>query len=73
LFGEYMKKVWASTDEYVTTLTPADLDRMVTLRFVGEMPVARVLALVGITHGFTHFGQIELARTLVGAKAVSSA
>jgi hypothetical protein len=72
LFGEYMKKVWASTDEYVKTLTPADLDRMVALRFVGEMPVARVLALVGITHGFTHFGQIELARTLVGATGVSA-
>jgi hypothetical protein len=24
-----------------------------------------------VTHGFTHFGEIELARTLVGAKPVS--
>jgi hypothetical protein len=71
LFAAYMKQVWASAEEYVKTLTPAELDRMVTLKFVGEMPVARVLATVGITHGFTHFGEIELARTLIGAKTVS--
>ncbi|PYN20232.1 MAG: hypothetical protein DMD76_24575 [Candidatus Rokuibacteriota bacterium] len=69
LFAGYMKKVWASTEEYVQTLSPAELDRKVALKFVGEMPVARVFAMVGITHGFTHFGEIELARTLVGAKS----
>jgi hypothetical protein len=71
LFAGYMKKVWASTDEYVKRLTPADLDRKIALKFVGEMTLARVLAMVGITHGFTHFGEIELARTLVGAPTVS--
>ena len=71
LFAEYMKKTWASTEEYVKAVTPAELDRMVTLKFVGEMSVARVLAFVGVTHGFTHFGEIELARTLVGAGPVS--
>jgi hypothetical protein len=71
LFAGYMKKVWASTEEYVKGLSPAELDRKVALKFVGEMPVARVLAMVGITHGFTHFGEIELARTLVGAKPPS--
>jgi len=67
LFADYMKKAWASTEAYVQTLSEAELDRKVALKFVGEMPVARVLAFVGITHGFTHFGEIELARTLVGA------
>src|SRR5882762_3658240 len=27
LFAGYMKKVWASTEEYVTGLSPAELDR----------------------------------------------
>ncbi|HEV8586912.1 MAG TPA: DinB family protein [Methylomirabilota bacterium] len=72
-FAGYMKKVWASTEEYAQTLSPADLDRKVALKFVGEMTVARVFAMVGITHGFTHFGEIELARTLVGAPTVSGA
>jgi hypothetical protein len=71
LFAEYMRKVWASTEEYVKAVSPAELDRLVTLRFVGEMPVARVLGMVGVTHGFTHFGEIELARTLVGAGPIS--
>jgi len=67
LFVDYMKNVWASTEAYVPSLSAADLDRKIALKFVGEMPVARVLALVGITHGFTHLGEIELTRTLVGA------
>jgi len=70
LFVDYMKKVWASTEAYVPSLTASDLDRKIALKFVGEMPLARVLALVGVTHGFTHFGEIELARTLVGASPV---
>src|SRR5207253_9982041 len=53
LFVGYMTKVWARTEEYVKALSAADLDRKVALKFVGEMPVARALALVGITHGFT--------------------
>jgi hypothetical protein len=71
LFAGYMKKVWASTEDYLKRLTPAESERMVSLKWVGDMPVARVLAFVGVTHGFTHFGQIELARTLVGATPVS--
>ena len=71
LFTGYMKQVWASTDEYLTTLKDADLDRTISMKFVGDMPLGRVLAFVGVTHGFTHFGEIDLARTLVGAKAVT--
>ena len=71
LFGAYMKAVWASTEAYVQALTPAELDRKIALKFVGEMPLVRVLASVGVTHGFTHLGEIELARTLVGAGPVT--
>jgi hypothetical protein len=67
LFTEYMKKTWASTDEYLKTLAPAELDRVVSMKFVGDMPLGRVLAQVGVTHGYTHVGEVELARTLVGA------
>jgi len=70
LFADYMKKVWASTDEYLPRLTAADLERIVPMKFVGDMPLVRVLAFVGVTHGFTHFGEVELARTLVGAGPV---
>lgn len=73
LFADYMKKVWASTDEYLPGLTPADLERHVPMKFVGDMTLVRVLAFVGVTHGFTHFGEVELARTLVGAEPVYGA
>lgn len=72
LFAEYMKKVWASTEAYAQALAPAELARKVALKFVGELPVARVLAQVCVTHGFTHLGEIELTRTLVGAGPATS-
>ena len=50
---------------------PALLDRNVTVRPLGEMPAMRALGMVCLTHGMTHFGEIELARTLVGAGPVT--
>jgi len=73
LFREYTARVWASTDEYLAKVDPAALDATVTIKPLGEMPALRALAEVCVTHGFTHFGEIELARTLVGARPVSGA
>jgi hypothetical protein len=39
----------------------------VTVKPLGEMTVGRVLAQVCVSHGFQHVGEMELARTLVGA------
>jgi hypothetical protein len=66
LFREYMAKVWASTDEYLARVDPATLDATVTIKPLGDMPAIRALAQVCVSHGFTHAGEIELARTLVG-------
>jgi DinB family protein len=71
LFREYMHKVWASTDDFVATTDPAALDKVITVRPLGEMPGIRALAQVCASHGMQHFGEIELARTLVGATTVS--
>ena len=71
LFREYMQKVWTSTDEFLTTATPASLDTKVTIKPLGEMEAARALAQVCVAHGFLHFGEMELARLLVGAKPVT--
>ena len=72
LFREYVAKVWASTDDYLAKVDPAALDASVTIKPLGEMPAIRALMQVCVTHGFTHAGEIELARTLVGAKPVNS-
>jgi len=71
LFHEYMQKVWASTDEFLATATPASLDAKVTLKPLGEMEAIRAIGQVCVAHSFTHFGEMELARLLVGAKPVT--
>jgi len=72
LFREYMAKVWASTDELLARPDrDAVLGKTVTVKPIGEMPAIVALGNVCLTHGMTHFGEIELARTLVGAPTVA--
>jgi hypothetical protein len=73
LFQEYMQKVWAETDALIARNDPALLDRTVTIRPLGDMHAMRALGNVCLTHGMQHFGEIELARTLVGAGPIISA
>jgi DinB superfamily len=70
LFREYMEKVWASTDDFFAAADPASLERVVTVKPLGDLPAIRVLAQVCASHGMTHLGELELARTLVGATTV---
>jgi hypothetical protein len=70
LFREYMQKVWASTDELFARAEPGFFERVVTIKPLGEMPALRALGQVCLSHGLMHAGQMELARTLVGARPV---
>lgn len=67
LFREYMLRVWASTEELFTNQF---FDKTITLKGRGDMPVGRALGQLCVAHGLMHFGEMELARTLVGAKPV---
>jgi len=73
LFTEYVQRVWASTDEFFARADAAQLEKTVTVKPLGDMPAIQALGHVCLTHGMTHFGEIELARTLVGAAPVASA
>jgi len=66
LFKDYMRQVWASTDELFGSGNAAVLDKTVVVRPLGEMPAIRALGNVCFGHGQAHFGEVELARTLIG-------
>jgi hypothetical protein len=65
LFQDYTRKVWAGTEELFAGATPDLFEKMVMVKPLGEMSVIQCLGQVGLTHGMTHLGEIELARTLV--------
>lgn len=65
-FGEYVAKVWANTDAFFDAASADVFDKTVTVKPLGDMSVITCLGQVCLTHGMTHFGEIELARVLVG-------
>jgi hypothetical protein len=67
-FGQYVKDVYAATEEWFANPDESTFDATVTVKPLGEMPAIRALGQVSMTHGFTHFGEIELIRTLMGLK-----
>jgi hypothetical protein len=70
LFREYMQRVAASTEELCSQSPPAFFDKIVTVKPLGDMPAIRAFGQVVVSHGMMHVGQLELVRTLVGAKPV---
>ncbi|MEY4175412.1 MAG: hypothetical protein RI900_2577 [Actinomycetota bacterium] len=86
-FKDYMRAVFARTEEWLEGLDPAALDRVVVARpfppQIASTYSARVAGEQGITlldatecwiyqHGLRHMGEIELARGLVGLGGMTS-
>jgi len=65
-FRAYMQAVWQSTHSFLQTAGSAQLDEPVLVRPLGQMPGAQALGQVCVSHGFGHYGEIELCRTLMG-------
>lgn len=65
-FREYVQAVWRSTDDYLSNPDASTFDTPVLVKPLGEMPAIRALGQVCMTHGFTHLGELELCRTLLG-------
>jgi hypothetical protein len=73
LFSGYVAQVWESTEDFLGWTAPADLDRIVTVKPLGDMPGVRALGQVCVSHAFTHVGEIDLLRTLLGLATVTGA
>jgi hypothetical protein len=86
-FKQYQATVFARTEEWLATLEPPDLRRVVVQRpfppQIASTYSARVASPEGITlldatecwiyqHGLRHMGEIELARGLVGLGGMTS-
>ena len=67
-FREYVQAVWQSTSDYLANPDASVFDTPVMVKPLGEMPAIRALGQVCMTHGFTHLGELELCRTLLGLK-----
>jgi hypothetical protein len=69
-FREYAKAVYAATDAYVSSLTPADLERKVDTGFVGEQTVGFVLGNICVWHVAEHNGEIAALKGAQGLKGL---
>ncbi len=67
-FQQYVQDVWASSRDYLSNPDTSVFDQPVLVKPLGEMPAIRALGQVCMTHGFTHLGELETYRTLLGLK-----
>jgi hypothetical protein len=64
---EYQQKVWAATDAYLASMSPAEFDeRKVTIKPLGEMSLWNGIYGVCLSHGYRHVGEIEYVRGVQG-------
>ena len=64
-FLTYMGHAWQSTDDFLRSATPADLERAITGNYRTGSPVADVLGF-SLAHGTGHLGQIWAIRGMMG-------
>lgn len=67
---EYGKAVFAQTDAYLASLSPADLDREIDLSAagIGKMPLAGFLLTMLLGNTYAHTGEISALKGIQGSK-----
>lgn len=70
-FSIYMKEVWQATYDYLGANDDALLEQKITVKPLGEMLVANAIGNMCLTHGFTHLGEIQHVRGLLGLRGMA--
>lgn len=70
LFRQYAAAVYQSTEEYLTTVSDADLTRIVDPGFAPPMPVRSFVANVLAWHVATHQGEISALKGVQGVNGL---
>jgi hypothetical protein len=66
LFRQYAAAVYGATDEYLATVSDAELDRIVEPGFAPPMPVRSFIANLLAWHVATHQGEISALKGVQG-------
>jgi hypothetical protein len=65
-FREYAQQVYAASDEYLHSLSDADLDRVFDTGWMGETTVGSFLATIIVWHAVQHGGEICALKGCMG-------
>jgi hypothetical protein len=66
LFRQYAAAVYKSTDEWLASVSDADLARIVEPGFAPPMPVSAFVGMIGVWHIATHQGEISALKGVQG-------
>jgi hypothetical protein len=70
-FQKYMQEVWKATDAFLADKDDAFLAQKTTVKPLGEMAIQNAIGNMCLTHGFTHLGEIQHIRGLMGLKGMA--
>lgn len=67
----YQAGVWKATEDFLGGLSDEQLQEMTAVKPLGEMPRESAIGMMCLTHGFTHLGEIQHLRGLMGLKGMA--
>ena len=68
---QYMRAVWQATEDFLAARDDAYLQEKTTVKPLGEMAVLNAIGNMCLTHGFTHLGEIQHLRGLLGLRGMA--
>jgi hypothetical protein len=68
---EYQQSVWKATEAYLSSIDDQVLAESTLVKPLGEMAKEQAIGMMCLTHGFTHLGEIQHLRGLMGLKGMA--